>query len=311
MKIERLHNVALAVLCFLVFGGIGCGSKGDPKGVLGVGGETFITSGKVDSQNNQSWAISSVFSNPTIIEARIKLPKTANGLWPAFWMLGSNYDGNNWPACGEIDIMEMGNHEGIITGTQEKHLINALHYGPSSSANAAVSNSFVTNASLQDGNFHVFKVACWNEGGIFKSSFSVDGSFTNYLEGTASYFNQNFFILFNLAVGGKFTDNGNGNLSVDSIIDLITNKGQDSIYDRITALNANNNWTAKMYVDWVKVNNNIEDNFSNLSSWNIINDDRGGGNQELQYYSSENVTIENNVDGADDGNCLVIIAKRQ
>jgi len=39
------------------------------------------------------------------VEARIKLP-AGQGLWPAFWMLGSNIDTVGWPQCGEIDIME-------------------------------------------------------------------------------------------------------------------------------------------------------------------------------------------------------------
>ncbi|MFN5885870.1 MAG: glycoside hydrolase family 16 protein, partial [Bacteroidota bacterium] len=39
------------------------------------------------------------------IEARIKTP-TGSGIWPAFWMLGSNIDSVSWPQCGEIDIME-------------------------------------------------------------------------------------------------------------------------------------------------------------------------------------------------------------
>lgn len=41
------------------------------------------------------------------VEARIKLPNLANGLWPAFWLLGSSfYKGTGWPFCGEIDILE-------------------------------------------------------------------------------------------------------------------------------------------------------------------------------------------------------------
>ena len=38
------------------------------------------------------------------IEARIKLP-FGPGVWPAFWMLGSNYSTVSWPDCGEIDIL--------------------------------------------------------------------------------------------------------------------------------------------------------------------------------------------------------------
>jgi beta-glucanase (GH16 family) len=43
--------------------------------------------------------------------ARIKFP-SGQGIWPAFWMLGSNYDKVGWPACGEIDLMEI-----VDTGT--------------------------------------------------------------------------------------------------------------------------------------------------------------------------------------------------
>lgn len=47
------------------------------------------------------------------LEARIKLPQTADGLWPAFWLLGADYPAVGWPRCGEIDILEAGHIEGI------------------------------------------------------------------------------------------------------------------------------------------------------------------------------------------------------
>ena len=40
------------------------------------------------------------------IEARIKIPDLADGLWPAFWTLGNNFKQVGWPFCGELDIME-------------------------------------------------------------------------------------------------------------------------------------------------------------------------------------------------------------
>lgn len=55
-----------------------------------------------------------------IVEARIKLPKTANGLWPAFWMMGDDIKECGWPACGETDVLEMGHADGIMDGTQER-----------------------------------------------------------------------------------------------------------------------------------------------------------------------------------------------
>ena len=50
------------------------------------------------------------------IEARIKIP-VGQGLWPAFWMLGANIDQVDWPACGEIDIMEHINTDSLLYGT--------------------------------------------------------------------------------------------------------------------------------------------------------------------------------------------------
>ncbi len=56
------------------------------------------------------------------IEARMKLPY-GQGLWPAFWMLGENISSIGWPACGEIDIMEM------IGGTNNNHVVHGtLHW---------------------------------------------------------------------------------------------------------------------------------------------------------------------------------------
>ena len=49
-----------------------------------------------------------VFFRYGYITASIKLPKTADGLWPAFWMMGNDFRSKGWPNCGETDILEMG-----------------------------------------------------------------------------------------------------------------------------------------------------------------------------------------------------------
>ena len=59
------------------------------------------------------------------VEARIALP-TGKGIWPAFWMLGENFDTVGWPACGEIDIIEAVNTENKIYGTN--HWANGSEY---------------------------------------------------------------------------------------------------------------------------------------------------------------------------------------
>src|SRR4051812_7631272 len=50
-------------------------------------------------------------------EARIKIPY-GQGIWPAFWMLGTNIAAAGWPDCGEIDIMEnIGREPKLVHGT--------------------------------------------------------------------------------------------------------------------------------------------------------------------------------------------------
>jgi len=56
------------------------------------------------------------------LEARIKVPNLANGLWPAFWMLGDNFGQVGWPACGEVDILEMGMKSAITAGQANRRV---------------------------------------------------------------------------------------------------------------------------------------------------------------------------------------------
>ena len=120
------------------------------------------------------------------VEARIAFPYTADGLWPAFWMLGNNlaHDlGNNddidtrvkqleqqglvvWPKCGEIDICEMGHHKGIETGTQDRYFNGAAHWGESFN-NGAYPNvgGFYTADYPVQGDFHLFTLI-WTEDSI-------------------------------------------------------------------------------------------------------------------------------------------------
>jgi beta-glucanase (GH16 family) len=61
-------------------------------------GKGVYTSARLKTQGHQSFQYGR-------IEARIKIPE-GQGIWPAFWMLGDNITTVEWPACGEIDIME-------------------------------------------------------------------------------------------------------------------------------------------------------------------------------------------------------------
>lgn len=193
-----------------------------------------FTSGRINSMHH-------VYFTHGKVEASIKLPQTANGLWPAFWMMGNDFSQVGWPRCGEIDIVEMGNANGIKAGTQDRYFNGACHWGfyrNGGYPNYARSNTW--NYSLQDGNYHTF-TCIWDDE---KVEMYVDmDKYPNrepyYAMGladydddwaTGKYFHKPFFIIFDLAIGGNFT----------------------GIHDvsKITALAGG---SRAMFVDWVRV----------------------------------------------------------
>lgn len=136
------------------------------------------------------------------IDIRAKLPKT-QGIWPALWMLGNNIDAVGWPACGEIDIME-------LLGQEPSKMYTTLHYGSS----AATHQSYGTNYSLTgetfDEKFHVFSVD-WKEDSV---KMYVDDNqvfaCNKSVVGVPYPFNDDFFFIFNIAVGGNWPGSPDG-----------------------------------------------------------------------------------------------------
>lgn len=200
------------------------------------GGKSF-TSGRINSMGKKYFTHGKV-------EAYICLPKTANGLWPAYWMMGNDFSTVGWPRCGEIDILEMGNSQGIKTGTQETYFNGACHWGfYKNGAYPNYAKSSNAPYSLQDGEFHLYTLI-WDEKSI-KMYLDLDKNpnvapyYEMGIEGTDDewatglYFHHDHFILFNLAVGGHFTG-------------IVNNPGG------ITALPTDGS-EAKMYVDFVRV----------------------------------------------------------
>ena len=125
------------------------------------------------------------------IEARAKLP-AGGGTWPAIWMLGDNISTANWPACGEIDIMEH-------VGNQINKIHSTLHYGPSVAGHLQSGGTKdISNATTE---FHIYK-AEWSPSSI---KFFVDNvPFYTFTNNVTLPFNQNFFIILNVAMGGNF-----------------------------------------------------------------------------------------------------------
>jgi beta-glucanase (GH16 family) len=226
------------------------------------------------------------------IEARIAMP-SFQGVWPAFWMLGDNITSAGWPACGEIDVMEHVNTGGAVYGT--------IHWSDNNNNYANYGGNTTTSIT----SFHVYTIE-WDATLI---KWFVDGvkfhevNIANGVNGT-SEFHNNFFILLNLAIGGNWPG-----FTID-----------------------NNAFPANMYVDYVRVYQNVpvqgvatvykDCNYggnavglptgsytlSQLQARGIVNDDissvRVQSGYQIRLYQNDNFTGTSVVKTADDA-CLV------
>lgn len=124
------------------------------------------------------------------IEIRAKFPAGV-GTWPAAWMLGDNIAVAGWPGCGETDIVEhLGRDLNKIYGT--------LHYPGHSGGSADGKTTIIPDATTA---FHTYAVD-WTPASI---KIYVDAQLYHTVANSAALpFNQNFFILLNMAMGGNF-----------------------------------------------------------------------------------------------------------
>ena len=123
------------------------------------------------------------------VEARIRVPR-GNGLWPAFWMLGADFPEIGWPQSGEIDIMEnVGSEPAVVHGTV---------HGPGYSGRGGIGGRHELPAGrYYADDFHVFALEWQEDDRLFfrLTPEDVPGDWV---------FNQPFFLMLNLAVGGKW-----------------------------------------------------------------------------------------------------------
>lgn len=155
-------------------------------------------SGKIASQNKFSFKYGR-------IDFRAKLP-TGNGLWPALWMLPEDQDiYGTWAASGEIDVMEA---RGRVPGASS----GAIHFGGAWPSNTYLGGDYAfPGGQTIDSDYHVYSVI-WEEEYIM---WFVDGNLFFYATADQWYstsapsnnlapFDQEFYIIMNLAVGGWF-----------------------------------------------------------------------------------------------------------
>jgi len=130
------------------------------------------------------------------IDVRAKLPE-GRGIWPAIWMLGANINEVGWPASGEIDIMELVGHQPNVThGT--------AHWGNPGDPSTFEGSSISLDEKFSE-QFHVFSLV-WEQNSI---QWYMDETLFHTItptntQGATYRFNDPFFMVFNLAVGGNW-----------------------------------------------------------------------------------------------------------
>ncbi len=135
------------------------------------------------------------------VDVRAKLPK-GKGVWPAIWMLGSNDSTAPWPACGEIDIMELRGSSPTVNNT-------TMHYGNTTADHQYKGTQYVLPASANgdfSSDFHIFSAVR----SLNQMQFYVDGAlyYTFKSSDASPYpFNNPFYVILNLAIGGDFDGN--------------------------------------------------------------------------------------------------------
>ncbi len=190
-------------------------------------GTISYTSGRVNTQNKHDFTYG-------LFEVRAKVP-AGKGFLPAFWMMATDENlYGQWPRCGEIDIME-------IMGQQNDKLYGTLHYG--NPHNESQGTHILTGDNFTD-NYHTFSCE-WEPG---KIRWYIDGVLyheesdwysTTIGQGTITYpapFDQPFYMILNLAVGGNWVGNPDGTTGFENaayVIDYVKAYQKDSYDDNV------------------------------------------------------------------------------
>ena len=195
-------------------------NKGCTSGRVNTKGKLYYTFGRID--------------------VRILFPYTANGLWPAFWQMGNNFDQVGWPRCGETDLIELGHQNAFANGTQDRFFNGAMHVGSAWNSVWSEAKNATWPYSVE-GAFHIITMI-WTPTSIdmymdkdehpeLDAYFHADlGPNDNPDYDRSVVFGKPNFLIANLAVGGNFP----------GIYDV----------DKITALA---NGPRSMYIDWIRI----------------------------------------------------------
>ncbi|WP_035557406.1 family 16 glycosylhydrolase [Hymenobacter sp. IS2118] len=187
-------------------GGGGWGNN-EKQNYTNSGDNSFVSGGNLTIQARRQQLGSNAYTSARLltkgkktfvfgrIDTRAKVPK-GKGVWPAIWMLGADIDQNNWPKCGEIDIME-------LRGSRPKELLATMHF-PDANGNRLLKGTTNTLPVDLSEDFHIYSVVRSKDqirmyiDGVQYFTFGPGDTAGNYP------FNNPFFMILNVAVGGDF-----------------------------------------------------------------------------------------------------------
>lgn len=253
-----------------------------------------ITSGRVNTQGKIDFKYG-------LVEAYCKVPE-GQGFLPAFWLMPTNENlYGQWPRCGEIDAME-------VKGQSTNEVLGTIHYGnphmQSQGAGSAVGGSFSDS-------YHKFTVE-WEPG---KITWYVDG--VKYHEendwftttegaGTASYpapFDQNFYVILNLAVGNDWAGEVGEGVQVDGAefcIDYVRVYQKDSYDENVTKPEKGESQLREPNADGNYLNNgdfSVAESLTDDVDWKFMTQEGGEATAEIK---DKKITIKPTADGTVD-----------
>ena len=145
------------------------------------------TSARMNTDRKKDWLYGRA-------DVRAKLPKV-QGIWPAIWMLPTDWVYGGWPASGEIDIMELLGHE-------PSKVYGTVHWAENGQHLSSGGNYILPGGKRFSDDFHLFTCE-WSADSL---KWYVDGV-KYHVEHNGPPFDKRFHLILNVAVGGNWPGN--------------------------------------------------------------------------------------------------------